>query len=257
MIKYLIIFIVLFLVFIFLNFNNKENLIIQENIGLTRNSINDNKIDITESVIKNDIFFENFSKNFILEETGKIEKSENADWWVNSGAFLYSEDGIGRTIFGPLEKGSKWQIRFSKGKNDIPNETDGGYYPQNIFRLVTKSKWENFSQEVYYRIKKYNLSKDKHRKESNGLLLFNRYQNGFNLYYTGIRVDGKVIIKKKYKTKYYTLAEKKIFYGEYDRGKNPNLLAVNKWVGVRSEVETIDNNQVEIKVFVDKENNKN
>lgn len=198
-------------------------------------------IDITK-------LYDDFSQNYILEESGKMKDSKNTKWWVNSGAFLYSENGIGRTIMGKLDKNDKWRIDYRNYNSD---ETDDGYYPQNIFRLVTKSKWKNFNQEAYFKIKKYNLSKSKHRFESNGILLFNRYQDGDNLYYTGLRVDGAVVIKKKYKGRYYLMGYKKILTGKYDKRKNPNLILENKWMGIKSKVKTINGNQVEIKVFTD------
>jgi len=86
----------------------------------------------------------------------------------------------------------------------------------------------------------------------NGILLFNRYQDGNNLYYTGLRVDGAVVIKKKYKGKYYLMGYKKILDGKYDRKNNPNLIPEKKWIGVKSYVENIKNNYVKISVFIKK-----
>lgn len=227
---------------------NSDDILGMNNDLITKKEIYKKNSEIAE--LEKSILKEDFSREYILEETGKMSSSTNPDWWVNSGAFLYSENGVGRTIFGKLKKDSKWQKRFAKGKNDIPSETDGGYYPQNIFRLVTKGKWKNFEQEVYYNIRKYNLSEDEHRSASNALLLFNRYQDGFNLYYTGLRVDGTVVVKKKYQKKYYTIGQKKVLEGIYDRKNNPNLIPENKWIGVRSRVETLEGDKVEIKVFV-------
>ncbi len=199
-------------------------------------------------------FVETFSKDFILEETGSILESQNDNWWVNSGAFLYSEHGIGRTIFGALDKNNKWRLDY---KNYNADETDNGYHPQNIFRLITKSKWKNFTQSAYFRMKKYHLSSSKHRFESNGILLFNRYLDGNNLYYTGLRVDGAAVIKKKYKGKYYLMGYKKILKGKYDRQKNPNLIPTNQWIGIKSKVATISNNKTEIKLAIDIKGNGN
>jgi len=61
---------------------------------------------------------------------------------------------------------------------------------------VTKTKWTNYEQSAYYKIDRYVLSADPHRQPSNGLLLFNHYQDGQTLYYAGLRVDGYVTIKK-------------------------------------------------------------
>lgn len=216
----------------------------EQNIAIVEKNVQPEKIS--------NFFNINFSENFVVEESGRMQDSDSDDWWVNSGAFLYSEKGVGQTIMGKLNKKDKWRIDYRNYNSD---ETDDGYHPQNIFRLVTRSKWKNFNQEAYFKIKKYNLSESKHRFESNGILLFNRYQDGDNLYYTGLRVDGAVVIKKKYKKKYYLLGYKKILPGKYNRKESPNLIPADKWIGVKSKLRTIDDNQVEIKVFIDREKN--
>lgn len=194
-------------------------------------------------------FYESFDGDYVLEETGKMSESVSQNWWVNSGAFLFVSNGTGKTIIGDLKKGEKWQEKY---KDYNSSETDTGYHPQNIFRLVTKLKWKNLKQECYYKIHRYILSKDKGRSESNGILLFNRYQDGDNLYYTGLRVDGSIIIKKKKNGEYYTMAQKAYYPGVYGRKKNPNLLPLNRWIGVRSEVQDNANGTVSIKVYIDK-----
>jgi hypothetical protein len=55
-----------------------------------------------------------------------------------------------------------------------------------------------------------------HRMASNGVLLFNHYLDGDNLYYVGIRVDGSAIVKKKKDGVYYTMESKRVFPGKYD-----------------------------------------
>ncbi len=200
---------------------------------------------------KNKEFTDSFSNDYILEETGTMEKSKNKFWWVNSGAFMYVENGVARTLIGKLDKDSKWQKKFANSNEERVSETDGGYRPQNIFRLVTRTKWKNFNQEVYFKIEKYNLSNDKHRSESNGFLLFNRYQDGNNLYYVGLRVDGYAIIKKKINGKYITLKKVKVLEGEYDRIKNPNLIPLNKWIGIKSEVKYDKEGRVIITFLID------
>lgn len=249
---------VIFILVIFYKSNDDQKIIVSE-VNQEKN-INEDTATETSEELSNEgqveeitsdqmVFIEDFSGNEIVEEVGDMSESLDDSWWLNSGAYLFRENGVGRTIFGKLEKGSKWQKRFSKGKRDIPEESDNGYRPQNIFRLVTKTKWENFSQEALYNINKYNLSKSKHRRQSNGLLLFNRYQDGNNLYYTGIRVDGTVTIKKKYKGTYYTMASNVVIPGKYDRKKNPNLLPINEWIGVRSVVQT-EGKEVSVRLYI-------
>lgn len=200
-------------------------------------------------LVYNQSFTDNFNSEYVLEETGSSTKSASKDWWVNSGAFLYVKDGVSRTIFGKIDSNDVWRKRYY---NYNASETDNGYHPQNIFRLVTRSEWKNYNQSCYYRINKYILSKDSHRMESNGLLLFNRYQDGYNLYYTGIRVDGSAIIKKKINGVYFKMTENKVYPGKYDRSKNPNFLPLNTWIGLRSEVKTESDGTVDIKVYLDK-----
>ncbi|MFA5925548.1 MAG: hypothetical protein WC831_01320 [Parcubacteria group bacterium] len=191
-------------------------------------------------------FSDKFTRKGYVGETAKMSESSNGRWWVNSGGRMDISGGTGKTILGNLSSGGKW---FKNYKKNNPEDTDGGLHPQNIFRLVTRGKWENFSQEAYFRIRKMNLSDSENRNESNGILLFNRYQDGDDLYYTGLRVDGYAVIKKKIDGDYHTLAYERIFRGDYDRDSNPNLLPVGRWIGIRSVVKTKKNGDVEISLY--------
>lgn len=194
-------------------------------------------------------FYYSFKVDGVLDEAGKMDDSSSPYFWLNSGGQFILKDGIGKTIQGELNKFNKWRLAYYASN---PIDTDDGYYPQNILRLVTRSKWQNFRQEIYYRITKDNLSASPNRNASNGLLLFNRYLNGNNLYYTGIRVDGTAVIKKKINGTYYTMAQKPFLGGaKYDRNTNPNLLPKNVWIGLRSEVKTNNDGTVSIKLFAD------
>ncbi|HEX7586535.1 MAG TPA: hypothetical protein VF390_02800, partial [Patescibacteria group bacterium] len=161
-----------------------------------------NSFFFPSSVVSQNISSESETK-IILEESSSMKKSKSPDWWLNSGGIMLSNSQEFSTNFGPLPKDSSWRKLYFKTN---PKDTDDGYYPQNLFRLVTNDKWENFSQSVYFNINKLNLSESKNRNESNGVLLFNRYLDGNNLYYIGLRVDGEAVIKKKIAGKYYTLA---------------------------------------------------
>lgn len=226
------------------------------NIGTESNKDNPSKdrvgVDRPIYTEHSEFFYDNFIETATIEESANIDSSKNEEWWVNSGAYLYVNEGIGKTIQGELPMGSGWQKRY---RDYNASETDNGQHPQNIFRLVTKTKWQDLRQEAYYKINQYILSKAKERSASNGLLLFNRYQNGDNLYYTGIRVDGFAVIKKKIKGKYFTLAYNQIYPGKYDREKTPNLLPRGQWIGLRSEVTNGENGIVNIKLYLDKERN--
>jgi len=192
----------------------------------------------------------------VLDESGSMKKSTSDVWWLNSGGIMLIGEKEFSTNLGSLSRNSNWQKLYAKTN---PRDTDEGYYPQNIFRLVTRFKWKTYAQQVYFNISKINLSDSEYRNESNGILLFNRYQDGDNLYYTGLRVDGHAVIKKKIKDKYYTLAEKQIFDNgkKYDIKVNPCLIPTDSWIGIKSEVENIDSETVRIRLYVDKERNGN
>ncbi len=183
-----------------------------------------------------------------LEETGSIEETSNINWWVNSGGIINMKDGLASTNIGKIEKDNKWRKLYNKNN---PSDTDGGYYPQNLFRLILTSKWKNFSQQAYFKVSATNLSSSINRNESNGLLLFNRYADGNNLYYAGLRVDGFAVIKKKIKGTYYTLDLQQVLMGIYDKEKLPNLIPISEWIGVKTDVKDLANGKVEIKLYLD------
>jgi hypothetical protein len=194
-------------------------------------------------------FVDDFSEEKIIIETDSPAKSTDQNWWLNSGAIFKTERGVGKTLFGSLKQDDYWRKNYADYN---PDETTGGYRPQNIFRLVTKKRWRNFRQEAYFKVKYYEQSPSQHRQASNGLFLFNRYQDGDNLYYTGLRVDGQMVVKKKYNGQYHTMISKKVLSGKYDRENNPILIPLDKWIGLGSEV-TNEGDKVIIKVFLDQE----
>jgi len=194
----------------------------------------------------------NFQPPPILEEADSMEETTSPDFWLNSGAKFIITDGRGETIQGRLPDDDKWRLRY---KRSSATDTGDGYYPQNLFRLVTKSRWNNFVQEMQFRITKVNLIDTPERDAWSGVFFFNRYSDGDNVYYTGLRVDGSAIIKKKIGGTYYTLKQQEsVFSGCYDRDKNPNLIPVNRWIGIRSEVSDLANGNVMISLSLDREN---
>jgi hypothetical protein len=184
-----------------------------------------------------------------LEESENSEASQSRNWWLNSGGLVFNENGIIKTIQGSLNPENNW---FKAYLRSTPVDTDGGSHPQNIFRLVNKNNLQNIRQEAYFKINKTVLSNSPNRNESNGFLFFNRYIDGDNLYYTGIRVDGTSIIKKKKNGKYYTLDQKPLYDGNYEKSSKPNLLPENQWIGIRSEVKNLNFREVSLTVFIDK-----
>lgn len=189
-----------------------------------------------------------FDNEGSLEEAGSMSQSSSRDWWVNSGGYLIQSGGIGSSVQGELPANDRWRLAYAASN---PTDTDGGYHPQNIFRLVTKSQWRNLRQQVYFKISKTNLSSSPNRNAYNGVLLFNRYVDSNNLYYVGLRVDGAAVIKKKLNGKYYTLGYYRLYGSGYDPTTKPNLLPANQWIGLRSVVKTNPDNSVTISVYVD------
>jgi hypothetical protein len=201
-------------------------------------------------------FSGSFQNNETLEEAGEMKSSKNSFWWLNSGGLAVFADGVLKTNIGNLADNNFWRTLYSQTN---ARDTENGYQPQNIFRLVTRNKWQDLSQELYFKIDKINLSSSEFRNESNGVLLFNRYYDGDNLYYAGLRVDGDAVIKKKIAGKYYTMEETNVFTNgqKYDTVNNPNVLPTDVWIGIRSEVKNMDDGSVEVKLYMDKDNSGN
>ncbi|MBP7864898.1 MAG: hypothetical protein KA419_03030 [Acidobacteria bacterium] len=199
-------------------------------------------------------FHDPFTDPGVIEDASRMDRSLSPFWWVNSGGCMIIRDGRAMTLQGDLPEDSRWRAKYAAESGD---DTDGGVHPQNIFRLITRSRWRNLRQEAYFRIRRYHLSRDVHRGESNGLLLFSRYKDADNLYYAGVRVDGYAVIKKKIKGEYYTLVDKPVFTAAqpWDREKNPNLLPEGRWIGLRCEVYNTRDGNVRIRLFLDRERN--
>ena len=184
-----------------------------------------------------------------LEESSIMENSSSPYWWTTSGAYMTLKDGVGTTVHGELPAGSKWQLLYAKNN---PIDTDLGLHPQNIFRMLNRQKFQDVAHQVWYRIDANQLSASPGRAASNGLLQMTRYLDQNNLYYTGLRVDGYAVIKKKIGGKYYTMAYKRVYAGaRYDRLLNPNLLPLDTWIGMRTVTKNLDAQRVSIKFYAD------
>ncbi|PIR84105.1 hypothetical protein COU18_01745 [Candidatus Kaiserbacteria bacterium CG10_big_fil_rev_8_21_14_0_10_51_14] len=171
-----------------------------------------------------------FNTDGVLHESATMEESSSPYWWLNSGGKLIIADKVGKTIHGPLPFLDVWRIRYALSN---PVDTGNGYYPQNIFRLVTKPTAANQRVEMLFKIEKDNLTASPNRNASNGILLMSRHVDSDNLYYAGVRVDGTAVIKKKYRGTYYTMAQEKVFPGTY--AENKNLIPHRQWIGLRAE----------------------
>jgi hypothetical protein len=192
-------------------------------------------------------FATGFDGELVLEETDRMDRSANPDWWVNSGAWFLQRGGVGSTWIGESPADSKWRELYNLSN---PLDTDHGAHPQNLFRLVTRSEWRDSTQQVYFRIVADNLSASANRDRSNGVLLFHRYRDAQNLYYAGVRVDGSAVIKKKTGGVYTTLAEAPLYPGSYNRSGAPNLIPHGTWIGLRTVLYT-EGDKVTILLYTD------
>jgi hypothetical protein len=192
-------------------------------------------------------FASGFDDDWMLEETDRMEHSASPDWWLNSGGWFLQRGGVGSTWTGEASADSFWRKIYQQSN---PLDTDRGTHPQNLFRLITRSQWQTPEQQVYFRIIGDNLSTSANRGKSNGVLLFIQYRDADNLFYAGVRVDGFAVIKKKSAGAYTTLAETPWFPGTYDRASSPNLIPHERWIGLRTVLQS-HGETVTIQLYVD------
>jgi hypothetical protein len=189
-----------------------------------------------------------FSKG-TLEETSSQIESRDECWWLDSGALFNVTTVSAGTITGELPVNSYWRKVYNLNN---PIDTDFGLHPQNIFRLINKSKWQNSIQSISFKIDRYNLSGSPNRNMSNGVLLMSHYLDSNNLYYAGLRVDGTAVIKKKINGYYITLGSNKYdTLNTYNESTNPILLPTGRWIGEKFITQTDGNNSVRLKFFAD------
>ena len=187
-------------------------------------------------------FYDKFDRQGVIKEAHSISGSLDQNWWVSSGGYLYLNNGTASTIQGTLPQNDTFRINYSLSKGS--EDTDNGYRPQNIFRLVNRNIWAgNYTAEVYFKYSKYNnnttgiaVAIDKKLGADNGVSLMVNNQNGDNLYYVGLRADGFAGIKKKMDSDYSELQNPvKVFPGVYKH--YDNLIPQDKWIGLRAVVE--------------------
>jgi hypothetical protein len=190
-----------------------------------------------------------FNTDGVLEEAGTPEESSSPFWWLNSGGRLIITDLHGETLRGIASPLDIWRIRYALTN---PTDTDNGSRPQNIFRLVTRARWHDARISARFSIVGDDFSNSANRNSSNGILLMSRYRDaGQTLYYAGLRVDGTAIIKKKYHGTYYTLAQQKIFPGEYAGDRDDvNLIPHDEWIALESESSTQTDGSVTIALSI-------
>lgn len=249
--------------------NKDETLNILDTIKINSGTYDSDMDDIANNLLLTTIkeipskeFFEKNQKKFLIdnfyinknyEEVSEEERDFSDRWWINSWGSFYVKDGVWKSIQWKVKEWTKWQIKYKEHNWWL--DTDWWFYPQNLFRLISNKKFWNFNQYAYFKINRYMLSNSKNRYESNWFLLFNRYKDSDNLYYAWIRVDGAAVIKKKLKWEYYTLASHKVYNWSYDRNENPNLIPINKWIWVKTEIKDLGSDKVSIELYVDTKNN--
>ena len=200
----------------------------------------------------NRVFGDGFDSSIVVNETTESANSVSPNWWLDSGANINVANGVGSTIVGEAPEGY-YRTRYAQRN---PVDTDGGAHPQNVFRLLTTRTWSGATrQECYFRVLDYHLSNSPQRYDPNGLLIFTRYKDHDNLYYAGIRVDGHAVVKKKSAGVYYTLAERQVLPGHYDRVKEPTLLPKHRWIGLRSEAVDNRDGSVTVSLYMDEHAN--
>jgi hypothetical protein len=223
-----------------------------------------NKILISSGVFALSLFFVptaqaasslyyTFNSDGTLYESFPMESSSSQYFWLNSGAKLPIKSGVGGTNQGALPATDKWRLLYAKNN---PLDTGDGYYPQNLFRWVTRSTWTNISQELPFQITKLNKTNTPNRDGYSGVLLFARYaSDGQTTYYAGVRQDGAVVIKKKYKGTYYTMAQVNGIFSNgkpYNKDTNPNLIPENKWMAIKFDVINKADGTATLDLYLDK-----
>jgi hypothetical protein len=183
----------------------------------------------------------------VITETGEREDSIDPHWWLNSGAYVQRAKGYLQTVQGKLDSTDHFRWLYAVSN---PTDTDNGYYPQNLLRLVTQAKFTNFSQQVFFNIAQIQVSASPNRNQSNGVFFFHRYQDGNNLYYVGIRVDGCAVVKKKIAGRYAMLKSVVVYPGQYHPETLPNLLPLHRWIGIKTEVASNARNGVDITLYL-------
>jgi hypothetical protein len=177
----------------------------------------------------------------VIQQAPSMSESLDKNWWVSSGGYLSINNGTASTIQGTLPQNDTIRINYSLSKGS--EDTDNGYRPQNIFRLVNRNTWAgNYTTEVYFKYSKYNnmtttatANDKKNLGPDNGVSLMVNYQNGDNLYYVGLRADGFAGIKKKIDGQYSVLQNPvQVFPGNYKH--YDNLIPQDKWIGLKAVV---------------------
>jgi hypothetical protein len=178
--------------------------------------------------------------NQTLQETLRPEESVDENWWLILGGLMNIEDDSWSTIHGELKATDSLRKKYLRTN---PLDTDNGYHPQNVFKLVSRKDSHHSIQEITFSIDKYNQSRSPNRNASSGVFIIENYKDIDNFYQIGLEIDGKAVIKKKINGIYSTLGEIQL-WGEndsYDNDSKPNLIPENQNVNFRIEKNQTDN----------------
>lgn len=193
-------------------------------------------------------FMYTFNDPGVLNEAGTPELSGSPYWWISSGGQLIVKSGTGQSLQGNTPTSNKWNLAYAKSN---PIETDNGSHPQNLFSMFARTKILDSDQSVTFKINQDNLTNSANRNPWNGVLLVSRWQDNGNFYYSGIRVDGHVIIKKKVNGTYKTLVETSLLTGTWNATSNPDLIPKNTWIKIRNVTYTDSSGATHIQLYTD------
>jgi hypothetical protein len=183
------------------------------------------------------VFYDRFDRRGLIREAHSMSESSDPNWWVGSGAYVYLNNGTASTIQGILAKDDPFRVAYASSNNSA--DTDFGFRPQNIFRIVNRNIWSgDYTEELYFNYLKYNNVTTAHKNlgATDGVSLMINYQDEDNLYYVGLRADGFSEIKKKIGGN-YSINENpvQVFPGVYK--PYDNLIPQDRWTGLRALVE--------------------
>jgi hypothetical protein len=210
--------------------------------------------EATATALVPSTFLYTFNDPGVLHASVLLKNSTSPYFWISSGGRMSIANGIGQTIQGYLPTGDLDQVNYALVN---PLDTGNGHYPQNTFRLITRSLWGNAEEEVKFKITKTNLTNTPNRDGYSGIFLYSRYNDKDDLYYAGVRQDGLAIIKKKIGSVYHSLIYKQAFgyISAYDKNSNPNLMPENQWMGLKLKTTNNADGSVHLELLIDKQGN--
>lgn len=174
-----------------------------------------------------------FSDPGVLVEAPSAAQSTSPYFWLKSGAELVIENGRGATIQGTLDSANPWSKTYA---SRMTVQSDNGAHPQNAFFMLTRATAQNVVAQAYFDRTADNFDIAGNRRPYNHEAVIARYQDDNNYYFASVRADGDIDIKKKVNGAFVTLGEAKLFPGAWNASTNPDLIPLNRWVGLKLSV---------------------